>query len=331
MSQQNNNKTTTTEMKIDYSLIPENVPSLCVPYVFENINEDRLRRIFTELDIGEVTKIDLVPYTAHDGKRVNRVFVHLKWNTQESTNKVRTKLLCGRDVKMVYEDPWHWRVSASRGEKTREKKKIEHVKSRPRIEDYDGNVMAGCGSVCGDDSVSSGNKCRPQRPPRAIDIDQHRPTPQDKTRNKYQSHEHIPPRERKPTLSLEVETSSHEHIPPRERNKPTLSLEVPTEITEIVSVSSPARSEASFVSISTMTTSASTSISEQPMQQRRRNLTTDVDAPAPEQKTQHDFENYPTVFELPKRKKKIVKKSVSETVVPIMPQSSIEDDEDDDA
>jgi hypothetical protein len=30
-------------------------------------------------------------------------------------------------------------------------------------------------------------------------------------------------------------------------------------------------------------------------------------------------------------KKKIVKKSVSETVVPIMPQSSIEDDEDDDA
>lgn len=129
--------TKSTEMKIDYSLIPENVPALCVPYVFENINETRIRGIFKDLDIGEVNQVDLVPYTASDGKRVNRVFIHLKWNTQESTNKVRTKLLCGREIKVVYEDPWFWCVSASRANKAPPREKKAPTKSRPRIEDDD--------------------------------------------------------------------------------------------------------------------------------------------------------------------------------------------------
>ena len=129
--------TKSTELKIDYSLIPENIPALCVPYVFENIHEARIRGIFKDLDIGEVTQVDLVPYTATDGKRVNRVFVHLKWNTQESTNKVRTKLLCGREIKVVYDDPWFWSVSASRANKAPPREKKAPTKSRPRIEDDD--------------------------------------------------------------------------------------------------------------------------------------------------------------------------------------------------
>lgn len=134
-------KTTSSssEMKIDFSLLPENVPALCVPYVFENIHEARIRAIFKELDIGEVSQVDLIPYTASDGKHVNRVFIHLKWNTKESTNKVRTKLLCGREIKVVYEDPWFWCVSASRATKAppREKKTTTRDKPRPRIEDDD--------------------------------------------------------------------------------------------------------------------------------------------------------------------------------------------------
>ena len=131
--------TSSSEMKIDFSLLPENVPALCVPYVFENIHEARIRAIFKELDIGEVSQVDLIPYTASDGKRVNRVFIHLKWNTKESTNKVRTKLLCGREIKVVYEDPWFWCVSASRASKAplREKKTTSRDKPRPRIEDDD--------------------------------------------------------------------------------------------------------------------------------------------------------------------------------------------------
>lgn len=129
---------TTTEMKIDYSLIPENVPAICIPYVFENIHETRIRGIFKDLEIGDVSTIDLVPYTASDGKRVNRVFIHLKWNTQESTNKVRTKLLCGREIKVIYDDPWFWCVSASRAKAPpREKKASPPLKSRPHIEDDD--------------------------------------------------------------------------------------------------------------------------------------------------------------------------------------------------
>jgi len=309
-------KSSTTELAIDYSLIPENVPSLCVPYVFENINEARLRSIFKDLEIGDVTHIDMVPYTAPDGKKVNRVFVHLKWNTQPSTNKVRTKLLCGRDVKVIYDDPWFWRVSASRAEKTREKK-VRVLKPRPRIEDDDeeGSVSVSV-SVCSVQRQKQkpraypGNlqKIRrnpPQRLPRAPrlpddenhnDQDLHRPP---RKQNPYTEHVHIPPRERKPTLSLElpIENSANEFIP--------RTPEVPPPPMVPMECSSPAISELSFATNTTTTTS------EKPKKKRQTRVL-DVDD-LKEEPT--DFTNFPAASELPVKKKKTVKKPVAKLLI----------------
>ena len=122
-----------SELNIDFTLLPENVPAICVPYVFDNIQDQRMMGIFNALSIGEVCRIDEVPYTATDGKKVKRVFVHLKWKIDPTANKIRTKLLCGKKVKVLYDDPWFWEISASRAKET--PKRDAPVQSRkPRIE-----------------------------------------------------------------------------------------------------------------------------------------------------------------------------------------------------
>lgn len=99
---------------LDLSAIPKNVPSLCIPRVFPNISSERVEAVFNELNIGRIERVDMVVRTGDKGETLKRVFVHLEWNDSENARKARERLLCGNDVKVIYEDPWFWKVSANR-------------------------------------------------------------------------------------------------------------------------------------------------------------------------------------------------------------------------
>jgi hypothetical protein len=61
-----------------------------------------------------------VSKTAENGDKYNRVFVHFRrWNTNEHTDEVRGRLLNGKDIKIIYDEPWFWKVSAYRPPATR--------------------------------------------------------------------------------------------------------------------------------------------------------------------------------------------------------------------
>lgn len=126
----------TTDLSIDYTLIPSNVPAICIPYVFENIGEKRIEGIFKDLDIGRVDRIDLVPTKNHapNGSKVNRVFIHINWKIDEDTNKIRTKLLCGKEVKVLYDGKYFWKISASRAKEVQMQPKPIQKDTKPRIE-----------------------------------------------------------------------------------------------------------------------------------------------------------------------------------------------------
>ena len=127
----------TTDLSIDYTLIPSNVPTICIPYVFENIGDKRIEGIFKDLDIGKVDRIDLVPTQNHapNGSKVNRVFVHINWKIDEDTNKIRTKLLCGKEVKVLYDGKYFWKISASRAKEVKPHHPTPVQKDmKPRIE-----------------------------------------------------------------------------------------------------------------------------------------------------------------------------------------------------
>lgn len=104
--------TTTT---IDFRTMPANVPSMCIPRVFPNIDERRIRRVFDDLGMGEIERVDIVRKQTEKGENFNRVFLHFKrWATGGNADIARERLLNGKEIKIVYDDPWFWKVSASR-------------------------------------------------------------------------------------------------------------------------------------------------------------------------------------------------------------------------
>jgi len=102
-------------MSIDLTNVPAHFPSVCIPRVFSNIDEKRIRKIFDSLCIGEIDRVDIVQKTTEKGEKYNRVFIHWRyWNASDMANLSRQRLLNGKEIKVMYDDPWFWKVSAYR-------------------------------------------------------------------------------------------------------------------------------------------------------------------------------------------------------------------------
>lgn len=99
-------------------------PSLCIPHVFSNITENRIRRVFDELKLGKIKRIDILQRRNSRGQNYNRVFIHFhKWYNGEEAVQARTRLISGKDIKIVYDNPWFWKVSVNKAEKKNPKPK----------------------------------------------------------------------------------------------------------------------------------------------------------------------------------------------------------------
>ena len=101
--------------QIDFRTLPINVPSLCIPRVFTNWTETRIRGIFNEQGFGEIERIDVVLKKNENGQKFNRVFIHFKrWFSNQNADMARERLVNGKDIKILYDYPWFWKVSAYR-------------------------------------------------------------------------------------------------------------------------------------------------------------------------------------------------------------------------
>ena len=117
-----------TSTTIDLKTMPRNIPSLCIPRVFPNIDERRIRGVFDSLDMGEIERVDIIKRTTEKGENFNRVFIHWKsWNSSDNANQARERLLNGKEIKIVYDDPWFWKISAYREPPAR------HAVNRPPV------------------------------------------------------------------------------------------------------------------------------------------------------------------------------------------------------
>jgi hypothetical protein len=49
------------------------------------------------------------------GEKFNRVFIHFtRWYNSRNADTARERLLNGNDIKVIYDDPWFWKVAAYR-------------------------------------------------------------------------------------------------------------------------------------------------------------------------------------------------------------------------
>ena len=91
------------------------VYSICIPRVFKNITEARIRAIFTRFGFGTIERIDMVAKSNDHGDDFWRVFIHFStWNNSSNDAlRVKHQLESGEKVKIVYDDPWYWLIAKS--------------------------------------------------------------------------------------------------------------------------------------------------------------------------------------------------------------------------
>lgn len=119
-------------------------PSICVPRIYMNITKERVYDVFADL-FGHhaIDRVDMIERTNKEGEPYKRAFVHFKsWPRTQQSTEVRIKLLNGEEVKIVYDQPWYWRISASRLPRPEEQKSRKEMNSMPQrpfivIEDDD--------------------------------------------------------------------------------------------------------------------------------------------------------------------------------------------------
>jgi hypothetical protein len=93
----------------------QQIKTLCIPRVYSNVSEQRIRSIFTDIKLGEIDHIDLISRKNDKGEDFNRVFIHFKnWYINSNANKAKDLLLSGKEIKVIYSDPWFWKISLYR-------------------------------------------------------------------------------------------------------------------------------------------------------------------------------------------------------------------------
>ena len=108
-------QTNQANSNFDLNYLADNQPSMCIPRVFENINEQQVREVFEQLDLGELDHVDIIERRSEKGEKYKRIFIHFsKWYWNDDAIAARRRLIEGKDIKVVYNMPWFWKISANR-------------------------------------------------------------------------------------------------------------------------------------------------------------------------------------------------------------------------
>ena len=100
---------------INFKNIADNVPSMCIPRTAATITRGHVYKTINDLKLGVIDHIDMVHRKNEKGEEFHRVFIHFsKWYSNDVANKARNLLLTGKEIKIIYDDPWFWKISANR-------------------------------------------------------------------------------------------------------------------------------------------------------------------------------------------------------------------------
>ena len=104
-----------TNCPVDLHYLAENQPSLCIPRVFTDITSEFIRTTIEQVGLGKVARVDLLERRSPKGEVYQRAFIHFeKWHWNQNAQDARKRLITGNDIKIVYNNPWFWKISANR-------------------------------------------------------------------------------------------------------------------------------------------------------------------------------------------------------------------------
>ena len=86
------------------------IKTLCIPRVCAGITQKQIRTTLDSLDLGVIERVDVIN---KKGEKFNIVFIHFKkWNDSENARLATDRLMNGKEIKVIYDNPWYWKISA---------------------------------------------------------------------------------------------------------------------------------------------------------------------------------------------------------------------------
>jgi hypothetical protein len=83
------------------------IKTLCIPRILSSITKDHIYNILNNLNLGTIKRIDII----RSKKMFNLAIIHFsKWNDGGNAAIVKDRLLNGMDIKIIYDDPWFWKI-----------------------------------------------------------------------------------------------------------------------------------------------------------------------------------------------------------------------------
>jgi hypothetical protein len=95
-------------------------PSICIPRVSLTISKENILSVFNRFELGKISCIDTVQRNADTefNAGYQKVFIHFhKWSDNPVATQIRNRLLSGKEVKIIYDSPWFWKLSANKSKK----------------------------------------------------------------------------------------------------------------------------------------------------------------------------------------------------------------------
>lgn len=99
-------------------------PSICIPRVSIDDPKQIRQKIyeaFSNCFDLKISRIDVIERIGKDNRPYHRAFIHFTDDNtlNDYTEQIKQKLINGETLKLVYDEPAYWRISASRLEKPR--------------------------------------------------------------------------------------------------------------------------------------------------------------------------------------------------------------------
>jgi hypothetical protein len=90
------------------------IKTLCIPMILSNITKEYIHDTFNKLNFGTIHHIDIL----RNKSLSNKAFIYFsKWNKGGNADIAKERLLNGKDIKIIYSEPWFWKIVTLRERK----------------------------------------------------------------------------------------------------------------------------------------------------------------------------------------------------------------------
>lgn len=88
--------------------------SLCISRVMNHISKDNIHNVLNDIGLGEISHIDII-HKNNNGDVYKVVFIHFnQWFDNENSSKAIERLSSGKDIKVIYDFPWFWKITPNK-------------------------------------------------------------------------------------------------------------------------------------------------------------------------------------------------------------------------